>query len=140
MPPFARTRSDGDSFMEELRGFPTACRDCCARQAPRAQYCNSMVGQVSPLDRQSIAPMALQVEGGSVWAMPRLVSAARWDAEAMRETSQPLVQDERSAPAGVLSVEETGCGKNGADAVGVARPYCGALGTVEHCQVGVGAA
>jgi SRSO17 transposase len=41
------------------------------------------------------------------------------------------------APEGVLRVDETGCGKKGGDSVGVARQYCGPLGKVEHCQVGV---
>jgi SRSO17 transposase len=44
------------------------------------------------------------------------------------------------APDGVLIVEETGFAKKGQDAVGVARQYCGALGPVAHCHVGVGAA
>jgi SRSO17 transposase len=51
-----------------------------------------------------------------------------------------LVHDEMGAPDGVLIVEETGFAKKGQDAVGVARQYCGALGPVAHCHVGVGAA
>jgi hypothetical protein len=43
-------------------------------------------------------------------------------------------------PDGVLIVDETGFVKKGADSVGVARQYCGALGKVETCQVGVFAA
>ena len=37
----------------------------------------------------------------------------------------------------MLIVDETGFVKKGADSVGVARQYCGALGKVENCQVGV---
>src|SRR5438132_3036851 len=99
-----------------------------------------MVGQFSPLERTSIEPMALQVEGGKVRAMQRLVSDALWDEDAMRETSHRLARDEMGEPDGVLSVDETGCAKKGQDAVGVARQYCGALGKVENCQVGVFAA
>ena len=81
-----------------------------------------MVGQFSPLARQSIDPMALQVEGGKVRARPRLVSAALWAAGAMRETSHRLLQDEMGAPEGVLMVAETGCVNKGQASVGVARP------------------
>jgi SRSO17 transposase len=99
-----------------------------------------MVGQFSPLARQSIEPIALQVEGGKVRARPRLVSAALWDEDAMLETYHRVVQDEMGEPEGVLSVDETGFAKKGQDSVGVARQYCGSLGQVENCQVGVLAA
>lgn len=86
IPQFALTRSDLDTFMDELRGFHNAFRGCFARQEPRDQFFNYMVGQFSPLERKSIEPMALQVEGGKVRAMQRLVSDALWDEEVMLET------------------------------------------------------
>ncbi len=137
IPQFALTRSDLDTFMDELRGFHTAFRGCFARQEPRDQFFNYMVGQFSPLERKSIEPMALQVEGGKVRAMQRLVSDTLWDEAAMLETYHRLVQDEMGEPDGVLIVDETGFVKKGADSVGVARQYCGSLGKVENCQVGV---
>jgi hypothetical protein len=91
MPQFALTRSDIAAFMEELRGFHTAFRPCFSRQAPRDQFFHYMVGQCSALERKAIEPIALQVEGGKVRAMPRLVSEALWDAAAMRETDHRLV-------------------------------------------------
>jgi hypothetical protein len=140
MPPFARTRSASDAFLDELRGCHTAFRACCTRQAPRDPFCHYLVGQVSGLARQSLEPMALQVAGGHVRAMQRLVSEARWDDEAMRKTSHGLVQDERGEPAGGLSVAATGCVKKGIDSGGGARQYCGTGGQVEHGHVGGGAA
>ena len=140
IPQFALTRSDIDPFMDELRGFHTAFRACFARQEPRDQFFNSMVGQCSALERKSIEPMALQVEGGKVRAMQRLVSDALWDEAAMLETYHHLVQDEMGEPDGVLIVDETGFVKKGADSAGVARQYCGSLGKVGNCQVGVFAA
>ena len=140
IPQFALTRGDIDSFMEELRGFHTAFRACFARQEPRDQFFNYMVGQFSALERQSIEPMALQVEGGKGRAMQRLIREALWDEAAMLETYHRLVQDEMGEPDGVLIVDETGFVKKGADSVGVACQYCGSLGKVENCQVGVLAA
>src|SRR5437870_4827073 len=140
IPQFALTRSDIDTVMDELRGFHTAFRACFARQEPRDQFFNYMVGQCSTLERKSIEPMALQVEGGNVRAMQRLVSDALWDEAAMRETYHHLLQEEMGEPDGVLIIDETGFAKKGQDAVGVARQYCGALGKVENCQVGVFAA
>src|SRR5215831_17941992 len=121
IPQFALTRSDIDSFMDELRGFHTAFRTCFTRQEPRDQFFTSMVGQFSTVERKSIEPIALQVAGGKVRAMQRLVSEALWDEAAMLETYHRLGQDERGEPDGVLLVDETGCAKKGHDSVGGAR-------------------
>jgi len=140
IPQFALTRSDIDSFLDELRGFHTAFRACFTRQEPRDQFFNYLVGQFSALERKSIEPMALRVEGGKVRAMQRLVSDALWDEDAMLRTYHHLVQDEMGEPDGVLIIDETGFAKKGQDSVGVARQYCGSLGKVENAQVGVCAA
>src|SRR5215470_13499722 len=52
IPQFALTRSDVETFMDELRGFHTAFRACFARQEPRDQFFNYMVGQFSTLERK----------------------------------------------------------------------------------------
>ena len=69
--------------------------------------------------------------------LQRFLSDARWDEEPMRWHDHQLMAAEMGDREGVLMFEETGFVKKGKDAVGVARPYCGSLGTGEHCQVGV---
>jgi SRSO17 transposase len=96
-----------------------------------------MVGQFSELERKSIEPMALNVNGGNVRGMQRFISDDIWKEDDMRQTYHGLVADEMGAPDGVLIFDESGFVKKGKESVGVARQYCGALGKVDNCQVGV---
>jgi len=140
MPTFDVGPSDVEGFMEELWEFQSAFHDCFARSEPRAHFFDYMVGQFSKLERKSIEPMALQVEGGTIRGMQRFISDVHWDEEQMRWNYHQLVADEMGAPEGVLMFDESGFVKKGHDSVGVARQYCGTLGKVENCQVGVFAA
>jgi SRSO17 transposase len=67
----------------------------------------------------------------------RLLYQAIWDADAVRDELQRFVIETFGAPDGVLVVDESGVPKKGTKSVGVAKQYCGALGKVENCQVGV---
>jgi len=60
-----------------------------------------------------------------------------WDEEQMRWNYHQLVADELGEPDGILMFDESGFVKKGNDSAGVARQYCGTLGKVENCQVGV---
>ncbi len=137
IPTFDMAPSDVEGFMEELWEFQSAFHDCFARSEPRAHFFDYMVGQFSKLERKSIEPMALQVEGSTIRGLQRFISDGLWDEEQMQWNYHQLVADELGDPEGVLMFDETGFVKKGKDSVGVARQYCGTLGKVENCQVGV---
>ena len=67
----------------------------------------------------------------------RVLDRYAWDADAVRDDLLRWTIEEVGDPAGVLVVDETSFPKQGQDSVGVARQYCGALGKVANCQVGV---
>lgn len=67
----------------------------------------------------------------------RLLYAAVWDADAVRDELQRFVAEAFGRPDGILVVDESGVAKKGEKSVGVKKQYCGALGKVENCQVGV---
>ena len=140
IPQFSLAQGDVEGFLHELRGFHDAFRDCFARREPREQFFGYMVGQFSALERKSIEPMALQVDGGNVRAMQRLISDVVWDEGQMRRTYHRLLNDDLGDAEGVLIFDESGFPKKGRESVGVARQDCGTLGKVENCQVGVFAA
>jgi SRSO17 transposase len=137
IPTFDVVPGDVDGCMDELWEFQSAFHDCFARSEPRAHFFDYMVGQFSPLERKSIEPMALRVEGGTIRGLQRFISDVSWDEEHMLWTYHQLVAAEMGDPEGVLMFDETGFVKKGMDSVGVARQYCGTVGKVENCQVGV---
>jgi SRSO17 transposase len=140
LPRFELTPRDVEGFLDELQTFHDHFRSCFSRSEPRGHFFNSMVGQFSELERKSIEPMALEVAGGNVRGMQRFISDNIWDEDKMRQTYHGLVAAEMGDPEGVLMVDESGFVKKGKESVGVARQYCGSLGKVENCQVGVFAA
>src|SRR5215813_2188224 len=140
IPRFDLTAYDVEAFLDELQAFHDHFRSCFFRSEPRGHFFNYMVGQFSELARKSIEPMALEVAGGNVRGMQRFISDNIWDEDKMRQTYHGLVAAEMGDPEGVLIVDESGFVKKGKESVGVARQYCGSLGKVENCQVGVFAA
>src|SRR5215813_13709518 len=137
IPPFDLTSCEVEGFVDDLWEFQSAFHDCFARSEPRAHFFDYMVGQLSQLERKSIEPMALQVAGGTIRGLQRFISDVHWDEEQMRWNYHQLVAEAMGEPDGVLMFDETGFVKKGQDSVGVARQYCGTLGKVENCQVGV---
>src|SRR5215510_3919333 len=136
IPPFELTPRDVAGFTDELQEFQGLFHDCFPRSEPRAHFFDYMVGQLSPLERKSIEPMALRVPGGSVRGLQRFLSEVPWDEEHMQWSYHQRVAAEMGEPDGVLLFDETGFVKKGTDSVGVARQYCGTLGKVENCQGG----
>jgi SRSO17 transposase len=137
MPTVDLIPSDVEGLLEELGECQAACHDCFARSEPRAHCFDYIVGQLSPLERQSLAPMALHVEGGTMRGLQRFRRDVAWEEEQRRWTSQPRVADALGEPEGVLMCAETGLVNKGQESVGGARQSWGRLGKVEHGHVGV---
>ena len=83
IPTFAVEARDVEGFVEALWEFQSAFHDSFARSEPRYHFFDYMVGQLSALERKSVEPMALQVEGGTIRGMQRFLSDVLWDEEQM---------------------------------------------------------
>lgn len=136
MPPFEVTCEDVEGFLDERRAFHALFRDCFVRREPREHFFRSMVGQCSTIERQAIAPIAVQTDASSIRAMQRGLRDVEWQDAHRLQTDHQQVAHERGPPAGVMIVDASGLVHKGQDAVGVARPSCGTLGKVEHGQGG----
>ena len=95
-------------------------------------------GQLLHLERKSIEPMALALQGGDVQAMQQFISQGAWDDARVLEHHQQLVaQTLGDTTSGVLILDGCDFPKQGKHSVGVARQWCGALGKVANCQASV---
>lgn len=95
-------------------------------------------GQLLDLERKSIEPMALALQGGDVQAMQQFISAGAWDDDPILAHHQRLVAETLGDPeTGVLILDGCDFPKQGTHSVGVARQWCGALGKVANCQASV---
>ncbi len=140
IPQFDLDRNDVEDFLDMLKGFHAEFSDCFAREESRMNFYYYMAGQFSQLERKSIEPIAFNIEGAKVRAVQRFISAAVWDDEKMIHKYRCLVNDDMGEENGVLIIDESGFRKKGNDSAGVYKQYCGNIGKVENCQVGVFAA
>jgi SRSO17 transposase len=140
IPKYDIKSNDVKDSINELEGFHEIFNDCFHRSESRAHFLKYMVGQFSELERKSIEPIALNVKEGKVRAMQRFVSDAEWDNDKILYKYRNMVNEDMGDNDGVLIIDESGFQKKGNDSVGVAKQYCGNIGKVENCQVGVFAA
>jgi hypothetical protein len=89
-----------------------------------------------PIERTSIEPMALALDGGDIQAMPQWIGQGPWDDEALLEQPWRLVDETLGEVDGVCIVEGSGGPMPGNHSVGVARQGSGRLGKVDNGQAG----
>src|SRR5438270_3491219 len=93
-------------------------------------------GKLGNLQRKTSEPIAYQA-GRPRKPLQHFVGAGAWDDEAVMAELRRHVAQECPAADAVLVLDPSGFPKSGADSCGVARQWCGRLGKVENCQVGV---
>ena len=69
--------------------------------------------------------------------LQRFLTEARWDDNAVTARLQQYLAPRLTHPQAVWAVDESGVVKQGKKSAGVARQYCGAVGKVANCQMGV---
>ena len=85
--------------------------------------------------RKSIEPMAARLGDGDEQCLQQFVNQSPWPWQPVRRRLARRLSAAIAPEAWI--VDDTGFPKFGRDSVGVARQYCGALGKVGSCQVGV---
>jgi SRSO17 transposase len=93
-------------------------------------------GLLSGLERKTCEPIAIEA------GLPRkpiqfFVGAGKWDDEAVMTELRLHVREELAEPEGVVVIDPSAFPKKGTESCGVDRQWCGRLGKVDNCQVGV---
>jgi SRSO17 transposase len=108
-----------------------------ARSEPRERVLGYVRGLLAPVERKNSWTLAERAGEANPDGMQRLLAAADWDADAVRDDLREYVVEHLGDPAAVLVVDETGFLKKGTKSAGVARQYSGTAGRIENCQIGV---
>src|SRR5947209_16351370 len=107
------------------------------RAEPREQAGRCLEGLLAPVERKNGWRLAEAIGDARPWRTQRVLGHVLWDEEAARDLCREHVAERLGAGDAVLVVDETAFAKKGEHSAGVARQYCGTLGKVENCQVGV---
>jgi SRSO17 transposase len=99
------------------------------------QYLRGLL--VQQTDRRNAENVAESIEGATPRTLQRLLTEAPWRTEPVIDRLQAYLGPRLNTPAGIFVLDESGFPKQGRQSVGVARQYCGALGKVGNCQLGV---
>lgn len=93
-------------------------------------------GKLSNLQRKTAEPIAYRA-GRQRKPVQHFVGAGAWDDEAVQTQLRRHVAQSWGDAEAVLVLDPSGFAKKGQASCGVARQWCGRLGKVDNCQLGV---
>ena len=126
-----------DAIGKDFEAFHARFASLFSRSEPRekaAEYIRALMG---PVERRNGWQLAEAMGDATPDAVERLLYCAEWDHDAARDRLLDFSMEQFRHPEGIGVLDETGFVKKGNASVGVARQYCGVVGKVENCQIGV---
>jgi SRSO17 transposase len=124
------------SCQEQLTAFLQRYLPLFYRKEQRDLATLVIQGRLSGLQRKTSEPIARQA-GRPRKPVQHFVGAGAWDDDAVLAELRHDVAEELGDPDGVVVVDSSGFPKKGTASCGVARQWCGRLGKIDNCQVGV---
>ena len=121
----------------ELQALHARIAPYFGRAEPRHRVLSYVQGLLSSVERKNGWQLAEQAGEVTPDGMQRLLNGSRWDAEGVRDELRRYAVAALGSEEAVLVVDETSFIKKGNHSVGVKRQYCGTVGRIENCQVGV---
>jgi SRSO17 transposase len=136
-PPLDLTPVEIEALAETLLQYHAEFAPLYYRQEQAHWGYKYLQGLMLPLERKSIEPMALALEGGHVQAMQPFLGQGQWQDEALLQQPWRWGNETLGENDGVCIVDSSEFPQQGEQSVGVARQWCGRVGKVDNCQSGV---
>jgi SRSO17 transposase len=128
-----------EALMEFHAAFAGFFRSATRSVAPHAL--DYLQGQLLCESRRNMTRMSVHIVERNEQALSNFISTSPWEDEPLLEAISQRVVPLLGAPDDEatqgLILDESAVAKQGTASVGVARQYCGSLGKVDNCQVGV---
>ena len=129
---------DLQNVSQELKEFAAVFGPAYGRVETRELGELYLRGLLSDTERKNMEAIALELRGPeSVRGLQRLLNEYKCDEQFLQQTHWKEAAATLADPQGVWSVDASEFAKKGAESVGVAHQYCGALGKTANCQSGV---
>jgi SRSO17 transposase len=126
-----------DCWIATLDALHTRIAPHFARAEARTRVRRYLDALLAPVARKNGWQLAEHLGEAGPQGVQRLLNAADWDVDAVRDDLIAFVAEQLGDPDGVLIVDETGFLKKGTKSVGVQRQYSGTAGRRENQQIGV---
>ena len=130
------TTCEIEEMVDELTAYHEQFAQAFGRVEQMRQNRIYLQGLLGDLPRKTTERIALE-QGVCVRTLQHFMGQSPWSTEPVVATHQQLVGDTLGEGDGVMLVDESGVVKQGEHSVGVAAQYCGSVGKVANCQVGV---
>jgi SRSO17 transposase len=139
-PQFALTTKDIEDLPTELAQYAAIYRDLFGRREQKEHYETYLEGLMLDVPNKSVETMMLNLKGddpNAIRSMQHFLSEGSWQDQAILQRHWQEVSHDVGDENGVLIGDGSGFPKQGAESVAVKRQWCGQLGKIANCQVGV---
>jgi SRSO17 transposase len=123
-------------LMDRLESFVEAFARSLDQPEQRLHASEYMTGLLSKLPRKSGEAIAYLLDHHRQ-GLENFIGQGPWDDKPLLATLAGQVGEGLGEPDAVIVFDPSAFAKKGARSVGVARQWCGRLGKIENCQVGV---
>ena len=124
------------SCRDRLAGFIARYLPLFARKEQEQHAVVVVQGRLSNLERKTSEPIAY-LAGQERKPVQNFVGAGAWDDETIMSEQRRHAAEELGDAEAVLVLDPSSFAKKGTESCGVGRQWCGRLGKVDNCQVGV---